>query len=361
MSQPRFLRLAKHPQISALSRVGAVSQVWPCKVGHYVLHIFTSHRTPVVSWSSVKQVRDLPIARRHRPLLTLLADYQNEATGLCYPRLATMATRLEVSPRHVRRMLGELEQQGIVRRDTRPGRSNIYHLNLTGQPAAPAPRRRRRRADPRQLVLQLPEPPAPPAVPAVEAVCPMSDSPTAGKPEPVCPVSDCPTAGKPAEICGQGGPGSPPHPGLQSPPEPSKSNHLKDSSLRSERQKPALADEGKVNNHQLWKEGVTILWSLAALGETAARRVIGRLLRDMRGDTPAVLTLLRQAETEHPIAPIDWLIGAARCRTSRAEMEDRAFASIYADIDAAQAAQLGVPVEAIARPFRRAVLADLPP
>jgi transcription initiation factor IIE alpha subunit len=70
----------------------------------------------------------------HKLVLILLADWADE-TGTAWPRQSTIATKAQMSIRHVRDVLSELESAGLIhrvktrRRDGRQG-SDRYVLQL---------------------------------------------------------------------------------------------------------------------------------------------------------------------------------------------------------------------------------------
>ena len=64
-----------------------------------------------------------------------LCDRADKA-GKCWPSMDWIAARCGISERAARSHVSALVQQGLVRREFRPGRSGIYHVNVT--PAIPA-------------------------------------------------------------------------------------------------------------------------------------------------------------------------------------------------------------------------------
>lgn len=100
------------------------------------------------------QLNDLPSATAKYVFLCL-ADTANP-DGYCWPKLATIAAKVQLSVRTVQRHLRALEQIGVLRREaryhrkyTRANLSNGYWLNLDFEPAA-AP-------TPPPVTLSLPE------------------------------------------------------------------------------------------------------------------------------------------------------------------------------------------------------------
>jgi hypothetical protein len=261
-----------------------------------------------------KWAREQALPPPQKSLLDCLAGMANDA-GECWALIKTLAKRMGVEARALRYRLAALAKQRLITVQGRPGRSNVFRLNLgvsvherqsEMEPVNDRLIRQRKAArTPGQLEFfaedeiggcQRP-------VHRTAALAEQIGEPIValGTVEPR-PAHD--SAPPPVQEIA-------PHPCNTLQPELPEAESLKDSSLRSEHQ-PALVQAAKVNNHILWKEGVTILWSLCALGETAARRVLGKLLREMHGDTPGLMELLRRAEREHPIAAVDWLMGAAK-------------------------------------------------
>ena len=48
------------------------------------------------------------------PTYCALADYSNNKTGLCWPRMETLARRLSRSPRTIQRHLHLLKERGLI-------------------------------------------------------------------------------------------------------------------------------------------------------------------------------------------------------------------------------------------------------
>jgi DNA-binding transcriptional ArsR family regulator len=76
------------------------------------------------------------------PTYCALADYTNNKTGLCWPRMETLAKRLSRSPRTIQRHLHLLKEKGLVefverKRDAR-GRFGAYLYRLLHIAAATA-------------------------------------------------------------------------------------------------------------------------------------------------------------------------------------------------------------------------------
>jgi DNA-binding transcriptional ArsR family regulator len=92
------------------------------------------------------------------PTYCALADYSNNNTGLCWPRMETLARRLSRSPRTIQRHMHLLKEKGLIefverKRDGR-GRFGAYLYRVLhvvaatarGQEEGRAERRARRRA-----------------------------------------------------------------------------------------------------------------------------------------------------------------------------------------------------------------------
>lgn len=59
---------------------------------------------------------------------TVIARRVNGGTGGCFPSLAKIAQDAALSPRHVRRALGELARAGFLAIEARAGHSNVFRL-----------------------------------------------------------------------------------------------------------------------------------------------------------------------------------------------------------------------------------------
>lgn len=65
--------------------------------------------------------------------LLCLADNANN-DGVCWPSVQDMAQRLMCTPRYVYELVAALEKKGFVSRESRKGKSTIYHIVLTPEP-----------------------------------------------------------------------------------------------------------------------------------------------------------------------------------------------------------------------------------
>ncbi len=96
-------------------------------------------------FTRIPKVQDLILAgvpTEVIPTYAALADYSNNRTGLCWPRMETLARRLSRSPRTIQRHLHLLKEKGLVefverRRDGR-GRFGAYLYRLLHVVAATA-------------------------------------------------------------------------------------------------------------------------------------------------------------------------------------------------------------------------------
>ena len=80
-----------------------------------------------LAWMSRVWASERPRRSSHR-LLLALADNANDA-GVCWPSVATLGRKCATADRRtVLRQLDWLEREGFVGRETRPGRSTVYHL-----------------------------------------------------------------------------------------------------------------------------------------------------------------------------------------------------------------------------------------
>ena len=92
-----------------------------------------------LAWMTRVWVSERPRRSSHRLLLLALADNANDE-GVCWPSVATLGRKCATADRRtVLRQLDWLEREGFVGRETRPGRSTVYHLvggALGGGPGA---------------------------------------------------------------------------------------------------------------------------------------------------------------------------------------------------------------------------------
>jgi hypothetical protein len=58
-----------------------------------------------------------------------IADHANDE-GFCWPSIKTLATKSRLSERQVQRIIRELEDGGILVYAYKPGKSNVYKLDL---------------------------------------------------------------------------------------------------------------------------------------------------------------------------------------------------------------------------------------
>ncbi len=69
------------------------------------------------SFTRIPKVSDLVLAgvpTEVIPTYCALADYSNNKTGLCWPRMETLARRLSRSPRTIQRHLHLLKERGLI-------------------------------------------------------------------------------------------------------------------------------------------------------------------------------------------------------------------------------------------------------
>lgn len=70
-------------------------------------------------------------------VLLSIADQCSDA-GECWPSITTIAKRARCSERHARRVISDLEQDGILRIEHREGRSSVYRIILENIPTPDA-------------------------------------------------------------------------------------------------------------------------------------------------------------------------------------------------------------------------------
>lgn len=68
--------------------------------------------------------RRLGLSAQQLNVLLHLVDHWWEPTRMPYPSKKTIATRMNLSPRQVQRIIGDLEQAGLLKRIERQGNSN---------------------------------------------------------------------------------------------------------------------------------------------------------------------------------------------------------------------------------------------
>ena len=59
-----------------------------------------------------------------------LADHAND-DGVCWPSIKRIARKIRRSERQTQRILNQLEQRGWITRESRPGKSRVYIVNVT--------------------------------------------------------------------------------------------------------------------------------------------------------------------------------------------------------------------------------------
>lgn len=223
----------------------------------------------------------------------------NQDTGLCWALIATLALLLGRSDRTVQASLAALIRFGLVERIKRNGRSSLFRLNLSVfVKSTPESRRRPKqqtaRDDARQLDLFADYHPEN-CTPEVQVASPQGCE--------------------------------------QLHPEASFEPSVEDSqSLRSAR--PPLPSDART---LVWQEGLSIVLRLTGRPQGACRRLVGVLLKHLRDDCAALLELLRETEQDRRIAPVDWLIAAAKHRGSSAGRRRDAVDELLAGIDAYEA------------------------
>ena len=91
-----------------------------------------------MSYTLTNTARAIPMPPGRRAVLLALADMAN-ATGVCWPSIATLARRACMSVRSVFTHLAELVKAGLLTRRQRIGRSNVFTLALPTDGPAVAP------------------------------------------------------------------------------------------------------------------------------------------------------------------------------------------------------------------------------
>ena len=81
-------------------------------------------------------------------VLLALADQANDH-GSCWPSVTTIAARARCTERHVRTILRDLEKDGALSVEHRPGTSSVYRINVSSFTTTPEPRFRPEDSSPR--------------------------------------------------------------------------------------------------------------------------------------------------------------------------------------------------------------------
>jgi DNA-binding MarR family transcriptional regulator len=89
-----------------------------------------------LSWTEIKKLMKCPTAWKSPAqfaVLLVLANATNDKFGYCWPSKRFIARRIGVSPRHVPRVIQELEDLGLihVRKRAGPRGANTFYLTLT--------------------------------------------------------------------------------------------------------------------------------------------------------------------------------------------------------------------------------------
>jgi hypothetical protein len=75
---------------------------------------------------------------------------------------------------------------------------------------------------------------------------------------------------------------------------------------------------------QVFAEGLVILRELTGLGDRGGRAVLGRLVRDARGDCISIMRAIHRAADERPIDPLAWITKATKAPDLMTEDEREA-------------------------------------
>jgi hypothetical protein len=249
-------------------------------------------------------------------VLLALADHHNGETGRCDPSIYRIKQKTGLKDRCIQGHLKGLAEQGLVTVQPRHSLTNRFILHFCNV-ISDGPRDIKPDVD----------------VSASQVAVVETGAMTAAAPAP-------------AEQVGTVSHDPAPHPANDDIPTPqdlrgnlNTSTGKEDSqSLRSARVEAPRAAEGEGARFQLWKEGTEILWRLTGRPHDAARRLLGQLLKHRRDDCADLLNMLRETEADRRIAPVDWLIAAAKHRGSVAFAWRQAFDRLNSDIDSYEAA-----------------------
>jgi hypothetical protein len=242
-----------------------------------------------MSLQAQKWAMSQPVYAGAKCVLLELAWNANDNWPACNTRVSTLARKLGCTERAVQYNLAFLESGGLIARVFNPGRTTLYELHLEAR-ATPRPRRPggRKTGRRRQLELQLPDP---------------RQGPPAAAPEPAPePATGAQLHPRSPDSCHPRGEAPVPQRGEAPVPQNLLSLNLlseQDSLLRNERQKPALGEQAKVDNHQFRKEDFAAIWWLCALAGGATRCPTQQLPGDTRGGCPGLLDLLHEREPDH--------------------------------------------------------------
>ena len=85
-------------------------------------------RKDCMSYKQLTPAWDANLPCHTKMVLISLADQANDE-GICWPRISTLIKRTGLEERAIYRHLSALEKLGHIHRETRPGKSNIYHIH----------------------------------------------------------------------------------------------------------------------------------------------------------------------------------------------------------------------------------------
>jgi hypothetical protein len=290
-----------------------------------------------MSWKAHAWAKLQNIPRHRRATLRELADMHSATTGRCDPFVPTLMRRAERSERSVQSDVSYYEGLGLVTRHLRAGRSTQYELNLlvvvAERPGREAAKRRPRRPRPVQFDLfawadarEILHPGPHPEVPNPAPITFLSS----GDPGPVLRTAFAAPESANDNSAEAAAPAPP------TPPAPEAAQVVQPA---AEVVAPAPTAPLRQRDARdiLWGDGLDALARMTGKPRNSCRSLLGRLLRDMRDDCAALLDLLRETEADRRIAPVDFLVAAARRRGGKMKhgaMMASAIASILADVDA---------------------------
>ena len=240
------------------------------------------------SWA-IKQVG---ISLPAKMVLMILADHHNSVDGGCYPALSTLAQLSCCDVKTARKAIDELEEKGLVRRETRVaegGRqtSNQYHLMIpTDDGRVPN-------------VVPTPLPDLVPLEPVRN-----NHSDTTYQADPILQISNQ---------------------------EPPREEKLPSSVLSLPRTVPE--DDPPDENTVFWAEA-TALALAAGIPKKTAGAIIGKALKLSGGNRKDILQRLESAAEKGADDPVSWLMAGIGGRQKRAkEIKNAAVAAAFAKLE----------------------------
>jgi helix-turn-helix protein len=297
--------------------------------------MFLSRRIAIMSFAAIDWALRQGLSGPRHSVLLALANRADEATGNCWPSLNKIAADAGCCVRAARRAIRQLESIGRIWTEHLIGRRSNYWV-LHGAPDAPKiaptpwvppP------TDSPQLELPLGLTPARGAAPPRHEeppnlhLQPPKDSRTELRSERAAPLDAARdsvqhTFSKEQQAAAPSPEAPPAPPAATSPAGPTAPPAV---ALASPDPTTRVLPTAR---SAVWGEGVQTVWRLSGKSHDTCQRVVGKMVRNMRGDCAGVLALIREADLDQPIAPIDWLMGCSKFRGSSHGIVEQACADL---------------------------------